>query len=73
MIDARIPVLHRAIAEAAVKAILGDRAVVKDMVEVSSTRVALTTHISAIGYGIQAFWNHWTGRHSHGSAGRDET
>ncbi len=60
-----IPVLHQAIAEAAVKALLGERAVIREMVEVPTGR-PLTVHISALGSGIRTFWSHWTGRHPYG-------
>jgi len=66
-----IPVLHQAIAEAAVKALLGDRAVISEMVEVPAGH-PLIVHINALGYGVKTFWSHWTGRHPHGSAERDE-
>jgi hypothetical protein len=64
-------VLHKAIAEAAVKALLGERAVIRQMVEVPAGQ-PLSVQISALGFGIQTFWSHWTGRHPHGSAARDE-
>ncbi len=64
--------LHKAIAEAAVKALLGERAVIRQMVELPAGQ-PLDVQISALGYGIQTFWSHWTGRHPHGSAARDET
>jgi hypothetical protein len=67
-----IPLLHKAIAEAAVKALLGERAVIRQMVEVPAGQ-PLRVEIGALGYGIQTFWSHWTGRHPHGSAARDET
>lgn len=68
----RIPVLHRAIAEAAVKAVLGDHAAIRHMVEIPAGR-PLCVQVSALAYGIQTFWSHWTGRHPHGSAPRNET
>jgi hypothetical protein len=64
-----IPVLHQAIAEAAVKALLGERAVIREMVEMPAGR-PLSVHLSALGYGIRTFWGHWTGRHPYGE--RDE-
>jgi hypothetical protein len=66
-----IPALHKAIAGAAVKALLGDRARIRQMVEIPAGQ-PLRIEISALGSGIQTFWSHWTGRHPHGSAGRDE-
>ena len=71
MSEERIPVLHRAIAEAAVRAVLGDRAVIREMVEVPAES-PLRTHITALGYGIRAFWNEWTDRHPHGTAAKHE-
>ena len=67
-----IPALHQAIAEAAVKALLGERAVIRQMVEIPAGQ-PLRVEINALGSGIQTFWSHWTGRHPHGSAARDET
>ena len=67
-----IPAHHQAIAEAAVRAILGERAVIRRMVEVAAGP-PLSVHITALGSGIRTFWSHWTGRHPHGSAERDET
>ena len=66
-----VPVLHKAIAEAAVKALLGERAIIRQMVEIPVGQ-PLRVEINAIGHGIHTFWSHWTGRHPHGSAGRDE-
>jgi hypothetical protein len=68
----QIPVLHQAIAQAAVKALLGEHAVIREMVE-APAGPPLSAHISALGYGIRTFWSHWTGRHAHGSVTRDET
>jgi hypothetical protein len=67
-----IPPLHQAIAQAAVKALLGEHAVIREMQEVPAGP-PLRVHISALGYGIRTFWSHWTGRHTQGSAARDET
>ena len=66
-----IPVLHKAIAQAAVKALLGEHAVIQRMVEVPAGQ-PLSVEIGALGYGLQTFWSHRTGRHPHGSAARDE-
>ena len=60
-----IPAHHRAIAEAAVRAVLGERAFISKMVEAPTGR-PLSLHITAFGSGVQAFWNHWTGRHPFG-------
>jgi hypothetical protein len=72
MSAARIPHLHRAVAEAAVKAVLGERAVVKEMVEIPAGQ-PLSVHINALGFGIRTFWNNWTGRQSNERTGDDET
>ena len=67
-----IPALHRAIAAAAVKAALGERAVIVGMVAVPSTP-ALGGHVDALECGIRTFWSRWTGRKSNGSSITDET
>ena len=64
-----VPVLHQAIAQAAVKALLGEQAVIREMVEVPAGP-PLSVHINALGHGIRTFWGHWTGRHAYGE--RDE-
>ena len=68
----RIPVVHQAIVAAAVKAVLGDRAVVRQIVEVPSG-VSAGRHVVALKYGIHTFWRRWTGRQSNGSSTIDET
>ena len=68
----RIPVVHQAIVAAAVKAVLGERAVVRQIVEVPSG-VSAGRHVVALKYGIHTFWRRWTGRQSNGSSTIDET
>ncbi len=67
----RIPALHRAIVAAAVQAVLGERAVVREIVEVP--RASVGRHVVALKYGIHTFWRRWTGRQSNGSSTKDET
>ena len=67
----RIPALHRAIVAAAVQAVLGERAVVREIVEVPGASVG--RHVVALKYGIHTFWRRWTGRQSNGSSTKDET
>jgi len=66
-----IPVVHRAVVAAAVKAVLGDRAVVREIKEVPPP--SLGTQVVALKYGIHTFWCRWTGRQSNGSSTIDET
>ena len=61
----RIPAVHQAIL-AAVKAVLGERAVVRQIVEVPAGASA-SRHVVALTYGIHTFWRRWTGRQSNGS------
>ena len=68
----RIPAVHQAIVAAAVKAVLGERAVVRQIVEVPSG-VSAGRHVVALKYGIHTFWRRWTGRQSNGSSTIDET
>ena len=68
----RIPAVHRAIVAAAVKAVLGERAVVRQIVEVPAG-VSAGRHVVALKYGIHTFWRRWTGRQSNGSSTTDET
>jgi hypothetical protein len=56
-----IPAHHRAAIAAAVRAVLGDRAVVRRIVEAPSGP-SLTVRVTALHYGIRTFWNHWTER-----------
>ena len=67
----QIPEVHRAIVAAAVHAVLGERAVVRDIVEVPAASVG--RHVVALKYGIHTFWRRWTGRQSNGSSTTDET
>ncbi len=69
--EKQIPAVHRAIVAAAVQAVLGDRAVVREIVEVPP--VPLGRHVVALKYGIHTFWRRWTGRQSNGSSTTDET
>ena len=59
----RIPAVHQAIVAAAVKAVLGERAVVRQIVEVPAG-VSAGRHVVALKYGIHTFWRRWTGRQS---------
>ena len=69
----RIPATHRAVAEIAVKAVLGERAVIAEMVEIPSGP-SFRTRVGALHYGIRTFWDRWSGRHaSGGSDHSDET
>ena len=68
----RIPAVHQAIVAAAVKAILGERAVVRQIVEVPAG-VSTGRQAVALKYGIHTFWRRWTGRRSNGSSTTDET
>ena len=67
----RIPAVHQAIVHAAVKAVLGPRAVVREIVEVP--RASIGTQAVALKYGINTFWRRWTGRQSTGSSTTNET
>ncbi|MEO8371466.1 MAG: hypothetical protein ABI806_19925 [Candidatus Solibacter sp.] len=69
--EAPIPVLHQVIAAAAVKAILGDRAVIREMVEVPAP--SAIKRAGALKYGIRTFWRRWTARQSNGSSTTNET
>ena len=66
MKNERIPILHQAIAQAAVRAMFGKHAVVVKMEE-TAAGLPLTTHLRALECGVRTFWNHWTGRHPHES------
>jgi len=66
-----VPVLHQAIAAAAVKAILGDRAVIREIVEVPAP--SALRRAGALKYGIRTFWRRWTARQSNGSSNTNET
>jgi len=68
---ADIPVIHQVLAEAAVKAVLGNRAVIREMVEVPVPSVA--KRAGALKYGIRTFWRRWTARQSNGSSTTNET
>jgi hypothetical protein len=67
-----ISAAHQAIAAAAVKAALGEHAVIRQMVEIPSTAGPLGAQVVALQYGIRTFWSRWTGRKSNGSP-TDET
>ena len=67
----QIPAVHRAIVAAAVHAVLGERAVVREIVEVPAASVG--RHVVALKYGIHTFWSRWTERRSNGSSTTDET
>jgi hypothetical protein len=69
--EKQIPEVHRAIVAAAVHAVLGERAVVRDIVEVPPASVG--RHVVALKYGIHTFWRRWTGRQASGSSTTNET
>jgi hypothetical protein len=69
--DDQIPELHRAIVSAAVKAALGERAVVRQIEELPGTPGPVE-HVVALQHGIRTFWRSWTGRRTNGGA-TDET
>ena len=56
-----IPDAHRAVAAAAVRAILGPRAVVREMVEVPAG-TPFRKRVGAVHHGIRTFWSRWTAR-----------
>lgn len=66
-----IPAVHQAIVAAAVKAVLGERAVIRQIVELPAA--SPIRHVVALKYGIHTFWCRWTGRQSNGSSTTDET
>ena len=67
-----ISAVHQAILAAAVKAVLGERAVIRQIVEVPAAP-PLAVHVAALKYGIHTFWSRWTERRSNGSLTTDET
>jgi hypothetical protein len=69
----RIPAVHQAILAAAVKAVLGERAVIRQIVEVPAEAVPLGTHVVALTHGIRTFWSQWTGRKANECSITDET
>jgi len=69
--DPDIPEVHRAIAHAVVRAVLGDRAVIRDMREMPAASVM--RRAGALKYGILTFWSRWTARQANGSSTRNET
>ncbi|MEO8597131.1 MAG: hypothetical protein ABI759_27680 [Candidatus Solibacter sp.] len=69
--EAEIPVLHRAIAAAVVKAVLGDRAEIRSMQVMPAATVL--QRAGALKYGIRTFWSRWTARQSNGSSTKNET
>ena len=54
-----IPAVHQAILAAAVKAALGERAVIRQIVEVPAGASA-GRKVAALSYGIRTFWSRWT-------------
>ncbi len=56
-----IPAVHQAIVTATVRAVLGERAVIRRIVEVPAATSA-GVHIGALKCGIHTFWRRWTGR-----------
>jgi hypothetical protein len=69
--EKQIPALHQAIVAAAVKAALGQRAIVRQIVEVPAPDAG--DHVRALGHGIRTFWRTWTGRQPNGNPIIDET
>jgi hypothetical protein len=69
--DPKIPEVHRAIATAAVRAVLGERAVIREMTEMPA--VSVRRRAGALKYGIWTFWSRWTARQANGSSTRNET
>jgi hypothetical protein len=69
----QIPAVHQAILAAAVKAVLGERAVIRQIVEVPPQPVPLGTHVVALTQGIRTFWSQWTGRKANECSITDET
>ncbi|HTS30618.1 MAG TPA: hypothetical protein VMH81_32320 [Bryobacteraceae bacterium] len=67
-----IPAVHQAIATAAVKAVLGEKAVIREMVEIPAG-TPFRKRAGALHTGIRTFWRRWTGRHSNEKAAIDET
>ena len=70
--EGQISNLHRAIVTAAVRAALGERAVIRRIVEVPEAPSAVE-HVVALHHGIRIFWRSWTGRRMNGGATADET
>jgi hypothetical protein len=70
--EGQISDLHRAIVTAAVKAALGERAVVRRIEELPEAPSAVE-HVVALHHGIRIFWRSWTGRRTNGGATADET
>ncbi len=60
-VDGEIPEIHRAIVAAAVRAALGERAVVRRIVELPAAP-RLAGRVVALQCGIRTFWQRWTAR-----------
>jgi len=58
----RIPAHHQTIVAAAVRAVLGERAVVRKIAEVPAPTLLL--RVRALDRGVRTFWNRWTERRS---------
>ena len=69
----QIPAVHQAILTAAVRAVLGESAVIHQIVEVPAQSVPLGTHVVALTHGIRTFWSQWTGRKANECSITDET
>ena len=54
----QIPAVHQAIVAAAVQAVLGERAVVRQIVEVPPP-ASVGRHAVALQHGIRIFWRRW--------------
>jgi len=51
-----------------VKAVLGEKAVIRAMVEIPAG-TPFRKRAGALHAGVRTFWSRWTGRHSNGKAG----
>jgi len=69
----QIPAVHQAIVAAAVKAALGERAIIRQIVEVPAEPVHVGTQVVALTHGIRTFWSLWTGRKANECSITDET
>jgi len=68
-----IPAVHQAILAASVKVALGERAVIRQIVEVPAGQVPFGTHVVALTHGIRTFWSQWTGWKASEGSITDET
>jgi len=61
-----IPVIHQVIVAAAVKAVLGEQAVIRK-IRVLPAKAPAAGQLVAWKHGIHTFWCRWTGRQLNGS------